>query len=97
MTLEKIIPIFLFVWFDSLPPINNLSVEQGRVFLGWTSSKKGQMCLAQGPQRSDASEARTCGPSASSQALYLWATALPKSFQLEMRTFKIEKVLWNLG
>ena len=28
------------------------------------------MCLAQGPQRSDASEARTRGPSASSQALY---------------------------
>ena len=25
------------------------------------------MCLAQGPQRSDAGEARTCGPSVSSQ------------------------------
>ena len=35
------------------------------------------MCLAQGPQRSDASEARTRGPSVSSQALYHWATALP--------------------
>ena len=34
------------------------------------------MCLAQGPQRSGASEARTCGPSVSSQALYHWATAL---------------------
>ena len=34
------------------------------------------MCLAQGPQRSDASEARTRGPSISSQALYHWATAL---------------------
>ena len=39
------------------------------------------MCLAQGPQRSDAGEARTRGPSVSSQALYHWATALP-SFQL---------------
>ena len=29
----------LFVWFDSLRPINNLSVKQGRVFLGWTSNK----------------------------------------------------------
>ena len=29
----------LFVWFDSLRPINNLSVKQGRVFLGWTSTK----------------------------------------------------------
>ena len=31
------------------------------------------MCLAQGPQRSDASEAQTRGPSVSSQALYHWA------------------------
>ena len=30
----------LFVWFDSLRPINNRSVKQGRVFLGWTSTKK---------------------------------------------------------
>ena len=35
------------------------------------------MCLAQGPQRSDAGEARTRYPSVSSQALYHWATALP--------------------
>ena len=35
------------------------------------------MCFAQGPQRSDAGEARTRGPSVSSQALYHWATALP--------------------
>ena len=35
------------------------------------------MCLAQGSQRSDAGEARTRGPSVSSQALYHWATALP--------------------
>ena len=37
------------------------------------------MCLAQGPQRSDAGEAQTRGPSVSSQALYHWATALPWS------------------
>ena len=36
------------------------------------------MCFAQGPQRSDASEPETHGPSFSSQALYHWATALPK-------------------
>ena len=35
------------------------------------------MSLAQGPQRSDAGEARTRGPSVSSQALYHWVTALP--------------------
>ena len=31
----------LFVRFDSVRPINNLSVKQGRVFLGWTSTKLG--------------------------------------------------------
>ena len=31
----------LFIWFDSLRPINNLSVKQGLVFLGWTSTKLG--------------------------------------------------------
>ena len=36
------------------------------------------MCLAQGPQRSDAGVARTRGPSVSSQALYHSATALPQ-------------------
>ena len=55
--------LFLFVWFDSLPHINNLSVKQGRVNLGWTSTKQELMCLAQGPKRSDAGEAWTRGPS----------------------------------
>ena len=32
--------VFCFL-FDSLRPINNLSVKQGRVFLGWTSTKLG--------------------------------------------------------
>ena len=31
----------LFVWFDYLRPINNISGKQGRVFLGWTSTKLG--------------------------------------------------------
>ena len=35
------------------------------------------MCLAQGPQRSDAGGAGTCGLSFSSQALYHKATVLP--------------------
>ena len=33
--------VCLFVWFDSLRPINNLSVKQEWVFLGWTSTKLG--------------------------------------------------------
>ena len=32
---------FFFVWFDSLHPIKNLSVKQGGVFLGWSSTKLG--------------------------------------------------------
>ena len=36
------------------------------------------MCLAQGPQHSDAGDAQTHCTSVSSQALYHWATALPK-------------------
>ena len=35
----------LFVLFNSLRPINNLSVIKGRVFLGWTSTKLGLMFL----------------------------------------------------
>ena len=40
------------------------------------------MCLAQGPQRSDAGEARTRGPSVSSQALYHCA---PSRFTVESK------------
>ena len=36
------------------------------------------MSLAQGPQSSEAGEARTRDSSVSSQALYHWATALSK-------------------
>ena len=37
----KAIFVCLFVGFDFLHPINNFSVKQGRVFLGWTSTKLG--------------------------------------------------------
>ena len=36
------------VLFDTLCPINNLSVIKGRIFLGRTSTKLGLMRLAQG-------------------------------------------------
>ena len=39
------VPTCLFVWFDSLRPINNLSVIKGQVFLDWTSTKLGLMFL----------------------------------------------------
>ena len=38
----------LFVWFDSLRPVNNFAVMSGWVFLGWTSTKQWLMWLAQG-------------------------------------------------
>ena len=41
MWTAKALIICLFGWFDSLRPINTLSVKQGRVFLGWTSTKLG--------------------------------------------------------
>ena len=37
-----------YLLFDSLHPIIDLSVIKGRVFLGWTSTKLGLTCLAQG-------------------------------------------------
>ena len=64
----------LFVWFDSLRPINNLSVIKGRVFLGWTSTKLGFVLLKDTTQWRR--EAQTRGLSVLSQALYHWATAL---------------------
>ena len=44
--------LFCFVWFDSLPPINDLSVIKGRVFLDWTSSKLGLMFLCKDTKQS---------------------------------------------
>ena len=62
------------------------------------------MCLAQGPQRSDAGEARTRGPSVSSQALYHWAkqgrTAMvlpagcPHSVEVDNKS---QSPCWSLG
>ena len=44
------------------------------------------MCIAQGPQHSDADGAQTRGPSVSSQALYHWATELPNYVVISMKT-----------
>ena len=47
------------------------------------------MCLAQGPQRSDAGEAGTSGPSVLSQALYHWATVLPKQWDKNQLNYTV--------
>ena len=55
------------------------------------------MRLAQGPQRSDTGEARTRGPSVSSQALYHWATA-PCSLKLsdtELQSPSVVYACWD--
>ena len=44
------------------------------------------MCLAQGPQRSEAGEALTRGLSVSSQALFHRAIALPLLFKSNLST-----------
>ena len=67
-----------FCLFDLIiyVPVNNLSVTSGRGFLGWTSRLARIYVSCSRTQRSNAGEARTRGPSVSSQALYHWATAL---------------------
>ena len=46
------------------------------------------MCLAQEPQRSDASELE---PAVSSQALYHWATVLPRTTCTILKDGSMEK------
>ena len=58
----------LMVLFDLILYIPSATFQLNRDGSSWVEP---EMCLAQGPQPSDASEARTCGLSVSSQALYL--------------------------
>ena len=44
-TLSQISSLFDLILYA---PVNNLSVKSGQVFLGWTSTKLGLMCLAKG-------------------------------------------------
>ena len=68
----------VFVWFVCLFYCLFDMIILGRVFLGWTSTKQGLMCHAQGHNAaSDTVEAWTCSPLVSSQTLYHGATALP--------------------
>ena len=54
------------------------------------------MCLAQGPQHSDAGEARPRGPSVSSQALNHWATALPPCKMSYQKTVTTVLKIFNI-
>ena len=63
---------WIFVWFDSLRPMNNLSVIKGRVYPGWTSTKLGLMILPQ-----DTTKWRRCG--SKPRPLGLESSTLPLS------------------
>ena len=65
--IKELICVCLFVLILYVP---SSIFKLNRDGSSWTSTKLGEMCLAQGPQRSDAREARTRDPSVSSQALY---------------------------
>ena len=79
--------LFLFVWFDSLRPINNLSVIKELVFLGWTNTKLWLMFLLK-----DTTQWHRWGstryPSVSRQALFHWATALLMPYLLILKSSK---------
>ena len=64
------------VYFDFLRPINNISVIKGRrVFLGWTSTKLGLMCLAQWHNAVTPVRLEPAAHRSRSQATYHSATA----------------------
>ena len=81
--------IFVFVWFDYVPSTIFQLYRDG------SSWFEPEMCLAQGPQRSDAGDARTRGPSVSSQAHHHWATALPNMLCTATHTCKCNNIAFH--
>ena len=81
----------LFAWFDSLRPINNLSVIKGQVFLGWTSTKLGLMFLLKDTMQwcQWGSKPQPLGLEPSTLPLH-WATVLP------MFSLKYEQDTWMM-
>ena len=89
----------LFVWFDSFRPINYLSVKQGRVFLGWTSTNYARINVF--CSRTTMQWCRWgSNPQPLGQALYHWATALPYFISLSNFILKFKQVhftsWWNV-
>ena len=74
-------------------PVNNLSVTSGRVFLIWTSTKLGLMCLA--PEHNTVTPQDPC-PFSLSQVLYHWATVLPKELLVTdiLIHLKMQRDVW---
>ena len=74
-------------------PVNNLSVTSGRVFLGWTSTKLGLMCLAQ--EHNAVTPQDPC-PFSLKSSLYHWATALPKELLVTdiLIHLKMQRDIW---
>ena len=68
----------LFIWFDSLRPIQQFFSYVGTGRPGFNQDKARIYVSCSRTQHSGAGEARTLGPSVSRQVLYHWATVLPK-------------------
>ena len=66
-----------FVWFDSLCPSQQFFSYVGTGLPGLNQYQARINVSCSRTQHRDASEARTWGPSVSSQVLYNWATVLP--------------------
>ena len=79
----------VFVWFDSLCLINNLSVIKGRVFLGWTSTKLGLMFLLK-----DTRQWRRWG--SNPLPLGLKSSTLPLSHCAPIRLFGVSSLPYSL-
>ena len=88
----------LFILFNFLRPINNLSVIKGRVFLGWTSTKLGLMCLAQGhnagtPVRLEPAALRSRVTHSTTEPLYSLEDTIglsKRQWRLNLFVFQIE-------
>ena len=78
----------VFVWFDSLSPINNLSFIKGWVFLGWTSTKQGLMFLLKDTRQ-------WCRWGSNPQPLGLESSTLPLSHCVPLTTSLVQGIVEN--
>ena len=77
-----------YVWFDSLSPINNISVIKGRVFLGWTSTKLGLIFLFK-----YTTQWRQWGSNPAPRSRVKHSTTEPLHYLREWKTFVDQKLL----
>ena len=71
---------FFLLAFILYVPVNSFSVMLGWIFLGWTNTKQGLMCLAKGHNTGLPMRLETCNPLIESSALPL-SHCSPKRFR----------------